>query len=256
MRRGIFSDALGGIVPVVTFGEKLRRAIETDGRSRALIARSAGLKPSILNNYLNRGSAPMADAAFRLARALDLPIDWLLDDDADWPAPVAQKPMLENISEEDLMTELARRQRHAVLRGRKVLEQIKSVDWKSVASELYSAPLSAELSERLTQHLGQVWMMTSWYGSTWKAYDIEWHAAQHNAVMPGSDLPPAEVQIDTVRKQLGELSAGDKSLAAIERYIWLRADARAGKESAVEDHRRIGEELGVISPKVKTTTKT
>lgn len=77
-----------GRVRPVKLAEKLRRL--TSGQSRARLAREAGLKPTAVTNYITRGSMPLADAALKLARAMNVPLDWLLDDDQDWPPPPAQ----------------------------------------------------------------------------------------------------------------------------------------------------------------------
>ncbi len=50
----------------MTFGEKLAKL--TIGMNRAAVARKAGLPPSVVSNYVNRNSEPMASAAMKLAR--------------------------------------------------------------------------------------------------------------------------------------------------------------------------------------------
>lgn len=44
------------------------------------------MSPSHLNKVL-RGSEPGARKALQLARRLEVPLDWLVDDEADWPPP-------------------------------------------------------------------------------------------------------------------------------------------------------------------------
>lgn len=87
----------------------------------AALARAAGLRPQVLDNYFS-GSMPGADKAIALARALDVPVEWLITgqmpagghgliaaDEADWivvphyrlgeftetgkPEPVEQVPL-------------------------------------------------------------------------------------------------------------------------------------------------------------------
>lgn len=67
----------------MTFTQKLARL--TEDRHKVRISRRAGLAPTTVSNYLNRGSMPGADVAFRLARALNVSVEWLLDDSQDWP---------------------------------------------------------------------------------------------------------------------------------------------------------------------------
>lgn len=63
--------------------EKLRRLGET--RNKSEISRRAGLGPNSFSAYLAKGSLPRCDIALRLARALDVSPEWLIDDEQDWP---------------------------------------------------------------------------------------------------------------------------------------------------------------------------
>jgi transcriptional regulator with XRE-family HTH domain len=67
----------------MTFTEKLSRLVAD--RNRAAVARNAGLPPNAVSDYVNKGYTPRADTAFRLARALNVSVDWLLDDQQGWP---------------------------------------------------------------------------------------------------------------------------------------------------------------------------
>lgn len=67
----------------MTFLQKLARL--TADRHKVRISRRAGLAPTTVSNYLNRGSMPGADIAFRLARALNVSVEWMLDDSQGWP---------------------------------------------------------------------------------------------------------------------------------------------------------------------------
>lgn len=53
----------------------------------AAMARATGFRPQLIDNYL-KGSMPGADKAIRLARALDVPVEWLVTGElADGSAP-------------------------------------------------------------------------------------------------------------------------------------------------------------------------
>src|SRR3954471_10095372 len=98
----------------VDFFEKLKRRAAEINKSKAGIA--AGLKANTISSYLAKRSVPRADIAFKIARALDVPLDWLLDDAQGWPPPPVNKPTLAVTSDDDLMAEVRRRYRFQAVR--------------------------------------------------------------------------------------------------------------------------------------------
>jgi transcriptional regulator with XRE-family HTH domain len=129
----------------VEFQRKIRKL--TEGLNRAEIARRAGVKPTVLNNYINRGSEPMAKAAWRLAVALDVPADWLLDDEADFPPPA--RAAAAGATTEQLAAELGRRLGGvgAVMLAK--LYRAEKIDWLAAARELLDASPDKPLPSRL-----------------------------------------------------------------------------------------------------------
>ncbi|MEM9414981.1 MAG: helix-turn-helix transcriptional regulator [Planctomycetota bacterium] len=67
----------------MTINEKLRRLFDT--RNMAAVARIAGVGRTAVNKYCNASVTPRSDVALRLARALDVSVEWLIDDEQGWP---------------------------------------------------------------------------------------------------------------------------------------------------------------------------
>ncbi|MEA2707997.1 MAG: hypothetical protein QOF78_598 [Phycisphaerales bacterium] len=67
----------------MTFHEKLRRLMED--RNRSAVARRVGVSVTTFNNYCTRDVQPLAENALRIARALNVSLEWLLDDARGWP---------------------------------------------------------------------------------------------------------------------------------------------------------------------------
>ncbi|HUO07066.1 MAG TPA: helix-turn-helix transcriptional regulator [Phycisphaerae bacterium] len=67
------------------FAEKLKRL--TVGVNKAKVAREAGLPTNAVNDYIGRGYIPRLDKALKLARALNVSLEFLADDSADFPPP-------------------------------------------------------------------------------------------------------------------------------------------------------------------------
>ena len=127
----------------VTFTQKLAKL--TNGKNKAAIARAADLQPTLVNAYVNKGYMPGADIALRLARVLAVPVEWLIDDAADWPPP---EP-LEDWSTARLAAELGKRLRphgNAML-GR--IGQCERADWVKIARELLPHDPDQPLPKRL-----------------------------------------------------------------------------------------------------------
>jgi transcriptional regulator with XRE-family HTH domain len=127
------------------FVDKLERLIREKGLGQTDVAEKAGISPTAMSNYLNRGSTPGVDSALRLARALGCSLEWLVDDSMDWDAPPSAKEIPDSV----LASELAARYLAAAVRMRSDLEKSKSIDWPSVAMALAVAPADGTIPSEI-----------------------------------------------------------------------------------------------------------
>ena len=67
-------------------GTKIERALAEKGWSQSELARRADSTSPSISRIVN-GGEPSAGLALRIARALAVPVDWLIDDARDWPPP-------------------------------------------------------------------------------------------------------------------------------------------------------------------------
>ncbi len=72
---------------LLTFADKMLRAAQTSGLTQDALAAKARVPSSSLGHAFGGHDYPPADQAFRLARTLGIPLDWLLDPDQCWPPP-------------------------------------------------------------------------------------------------------------------------------------------------------------------------
>jgi transcriptional regulator with XRE-family HTH domain len=125
----------------MTFHEKLRMRVEALGLNKARAAREAGLPESTISSYLSKDkSLPRIDIAFKIARAIGVPLDWLADDKANWPPPIPAAGVVENIQDGFLMREICRRLRLASMDVKERIEKAERIDWRNVASQILNHP--------------------------------------------------------------------------------------------------------------------
>src|SRR4051812_14306289 len=109
------------------FADKLRKII--GDRRISAVAEDAQINPGLLNNYLNRGSEPGAMTALKIAKALKVPLEWLIDDAADLPVPEqpAGTQAADRLSDRELMMEVAKRHRREVETMLDALDQVTQI---------------------------------------------------------------------------------------------------------------------------------
>jgi len=130
------------------FGEKLREL--TAKINKRATSRAAGLPPNAINDYIKKNYVPRADTALALARALNVPLDWLVDETRDCPAPDhGAKPQPENLSDKELMMELVRRYQREIKRVHEHLDALQSINWEPIAAKLKALPPGAVVPDSL-----------------------------------------------------------------------------------------------------------
>lgn len=67
----------------MTFTEKLARLTEAYHKNR--LSRRCGLPSTAITDYINKGTTPRSDNALKIARALGVSVEWLIDDEQEWP---------------------------------------------------------------------------------------------------------------------------------------------------------------------------
>jgi hypothetical protein len=130
------------------FAEKLSRL--TADENKAKISRLAELPSNAINDYINKGYTPRVDNALALARALKVPLEWLVDDSAEWPPPETDSDILGSISDDELMFEVSKRFRPYFLDYLDAVTILESRDWsKALAYRDWQpgGPIPAEIGD-------------------------------------------------------------------------------------------------------------
>lgn len=129
----------------MTFSKKLDKL--TTGKSRAELSRRAGLPVNAISDYVNKGYLPRLDTAVALARVLGVSLDWLSDDEQDFPPPPT--PALSAQSTEELTHELGRRMRPVGIELLIHIHRAERIDWIEVAKALLAADVDASLPPKI-----------------------------------------------------------------------------------------------------------
>ncbi len=186
------------------FHEKLRRRVAQLGLNKAKAARSVGLPESTISNYLvKEESLPRIDIASKIARAIQVSLEWLADDSAGWPPPDAGDPSATSqLSDRQLMLEVGKRHRLAELRLLDALDSAEKIDWKAVRPEDFGrvAPLVAAVV--YSTHVLNL-------------YSAHAAARENHAVMPGAGRGKEDFDIIKIAERVNSIheTEGFKAIA-------------------------------------------
>ncbi|MEM8493907.1 MAG: helix-turn-helix transcriptional regulator [Planctomycetota bacterium] len=138
----------------VHFAEKLAKL--TENENKIALSERAGLPPKAISNYISKRQTPQADKALAIARVLNVPLDWLVDDQQTMPKPKQGRFVsLASFATDDLLDEIHVRLIREFNRAQAELQAFwKRDDWQAVAVSLYetadgaSPPAEARQTQR------------------------------------------------------------------------------------------------------------
>jgi transcriptional regulator with XRE-family HTH domain len=192
----------------VTFAQKLTEWLQLKGWSRAQLAEAAGLKPTLLTNYVARSSVPQIDNALKIARAMGVSLDWLADPAQGWPPPKldeAAEDRLHNVSHDNLIRELARRYRLEVLDVRARLEEAANIDWSKTMEEVEKLEPNAPVSPDLARKLRLAQSVAFGAFATAERFDVRLAADLLHEQLPGGNFPRESLDFASALKALANL---------------------------------------------------
>ena len=127
---------------------KLRKLL--GNRSVKDVADAAGVSRASFSTYINRGSIPRADVAMKLASYFAVSLEWLADDEQDFPPPEDVKPTPSSFSDDELLWEITQRYRVVTTNIRRQFEMIDTLDWGSLVKTLAAIPFGGFDRGRIT----------------------------------------------------------------------------------------------------------
>ncbi|MGE5610755.1 MAG: helix-turn-helix domain-containing protein [Bacillota bacterium] len=204
----------------MTIIEKLRRL--TEGKRKADISRQAGLKPTALSDYINKGYLPRYDIALKIARALAVPVEWFIDDAEDWPPPVLDEYNIALLSDHELLKEFCRRFRLVALRVYDDLNRAAKIDWFSIAKALLSHPVGDQVAHGIGADARLASTLTALGGDLLR-FDPSIASIEFHNELPGRDVDPDELTIDRLLSRCRELETTTPGLAQVAELwsIWF-----------------------------------
>lgn len=114
--------------------EKLRMLLRS--ANAAELSRRAGLNPSAISGAASKGNMPKADKAIKIAKSLNVSVEWLFDDDAPWPPSAVSTPALGDTA---LVDELIERRQQVAQDIRRIAERLSERSAQKRAEELAKA---------------------------------------------------------------------------------------------------------------------
>jgi len=174
------------------FWEKLDRLAKEKGKAK--VSFQAGLPSTAISNYLSKRQIPRADAAVKIGGILGVPVEWLMDDKADWPPPdPSPKPSPAQFTDRELMLEVAKRHRLAVGRVLDALDAAEKINWEETRAN----------PDRWRDLIPVVFPLHYWQGLI-NLYSAESAASANHSLMPGS-RPPSDFKILTILERINKV---------------------------------------------------
>jgi len=231
------------------FREKLRRASAKLNKAQA--SRDVGLKPTIISTYIVKGSIPRADIAMKMARALRVPFEWLVDDAQDWPPPRVEESAIALAPDHELLYEVARRFRLAALRMKDHLDRAEKIDWRAIATQLLSVPVDAKIPAEIQRAIALHHTLDA-DAFALMTYDPSALVDYFAEPLPGDNLPDRgrELKTDALSKRLVQLKER-ADLKAVEDAMALRLDAAIFPENKARDEAERLDTIQRSQPKPK-----
>jgi len=106
------------------------------GRTKRAVEKAAGWARNSLAASMSSGSTPTALRGARLAKALEVPAEWLFDDDRDWPPPNEQPPPQPGMEQLDALTAEIGRLVEQLRSGRRYDSEETTKQMRVMAAEL------------------------------------------------------------------------------------------------------------------------
>jgi transcriptional regulator with XRE-family HTH domain len=221
------------------FTEKLERLTATLNKTK--VAKEAGLPSSAVSNYLSKEQMPRGDNALALARSLGVSVEWLVDEEMDWPPPAEEKMTAAQLSDTDLIKEVCARYRREALRLRESLERLEKVDWSAMAKAFAALPIDAPLTPEIHRLAILLDAKTS---GLFRLLTLDPSFSSGAFFMPGDlpggdKFPDAELTRTSLRERAMRLNK-IPAYNAVEEVFDLRFSKRAGLEvdAKVDEARR------------------
>jgi transcriptional regulator with XRE-family HTH domain len=159
-------------------------------QSRAAVARNAAVPATVITTYINRGSEPSARNALHLARALNVPTDWLIDDERGWPPPSPNAAHdATDLTDHDLLHELAKRYRRASMEFQDAARRAKTIDWAKVADQAEATPADKPLPGKARRAKFAIESLQVKFGRAMQDFDVFFYSCTHHDELPGADRP-------------------------------------------------------------------
>jgi transcriptional regulator with XRE-family HTH domain len=228
------------------FTEKLAKL--TEGKNKQKLGEDAGLPQTAISNYISKGNVPRVDSALALARALNVPLEWLVDDEQDWPPPSGDTNSLTIASDDDLMREVCRRFRMEALRVVDGLDQAKETNWKELAETLrkstYPLPPSIARLARVPASLHAALLELHRFDPSQESYFF------HDQ-LPGRNLDPNELTTDRLEAHFNEFEIKEPAFYEVEKLFHTIEEKARGSATRGGSSTRSTDEV----PPKKTRTR-
>lgn len=218
------------------FAEKLDKLGKEVNKSR--VSRAAGLKANTLSTYIATRSIPRADIALKLARALGVPLEWLVDDTQDWPPPSKSDASGEatsslQLTDNELMIEVCRRFRLVAVPFRERLAKAMGIDWNSITSKMLELPIESDLPPEAADATSLAVSLANSVEQLFQ-FDPDTVVYNYHGALPGKALDPGELTLAALLYRWRALRDANPGLLSVyDREMSRRAHSRRTRQDII-----------------------
>lgn len=214
---------------------KISRIIDELGWSQSKLARVAGLKQRTVSYIVGGNREPSVTSAIAIAAALKVPVEWLWDASAEFPAPAqgAGGPPLQSVPEAAIVEEVLRRKRFAREAFETLLDRY--MKFREFYRSLCSMP--TEQLQSVKDESRRMWTefedaRHSYFHTyrAWHDYEERWYQINFLGRL---DEPDADEMFKTMVVLRGT-GTPDQLLSSVKKVLRIWTGPRAPRESV--DH--------------------
>lgn len=204
--------ASASMIPAVAadapmFIQKVKAVVDARGLTAAEAARRANMDPPTLYQMMSKGTVPRAHAMAKIAAGLQLPLEYLADDDI--PVEPIPRSTAQLVGYNQFRRELSYRYREEALRLLNLFDRAEAYNYADALEVVTGRKSYAESGLDEAEFSDMIEIALGIKAAPFQAFlsyaGADYLTRKYHEHFPGSDRDPDSLTISAVRKRYGDL---------------------------------------------------